>query len=341
MKTSFFTLFLCLSFIAKAIDKDSIITFRLADTVKAIGFMAEINVTGITGNKEIFAGIKTEVVKLSLESDKNVRTVVFEFPHSATVMSAGINTDAGEKGEIEWKYNWDINETYRLLISTAADSAAGLSIYSGYIFLPKENKWKLIGTCKIEGRWSTMQLPAFFYTINRKQSLHVTRGHVWCLDQEGEWLNLDDKKMPVPAIDLAGHVDSIQEHQKEMKQIESAFSAGKSDVKDYSEGLYYKMIKEGTGRQVSITDTVTVFYKLTLLDDNSIIDETKDAPMTFPLNWLIKGWQIGVPLCKAGSKIKLIIPSDLAYSIQTLSTRIPPNSILVYEIEVVDVKPPK
>jgi hypothetical protein len=255
-------------------------------------------------------------------------------------MATGMNTDAGEKGEIEWKYKWNINETYQLLISTTADSAADISLYSAYIFLSKENKWKLIGTCKIAGRWNTIQQPAFFYTTDKMKSMQATCGQVWCQDQKGDWINLHDKKIPVPMIDLIGHTDSLQEHQKEMKLIENAFSRDKNDIKNYSDQLYYQTIKEGTGRQVSINDTVTVYYKLTLLNDNTVIDETKGTPMTFPLNWLIKGWQIGVPLCKVGGKIKLFLPSDLAYSIQNLSVRIPPNSILVYEIEVIDSKSP-
>jgi FKBP-type peptidyl-prolyl cis-trans isomerase len=340
MKASFFSFFLCLSIIAKSNDKDSTITYRLADTVKAVHFLGEINVTSITGRTEVFAGIKTEVVKLSLESDKNERTVVFEFPLTATVMATGINSDASEKGEIEWKYKWNTNETYRLLISSASDSTAGLSLYSAYIFLPKENKWKLIGSCKINGQWKTIQEPAFFYTTNKKQSFQVTSGSVWCQDQKGNWINLTDKKMTVPMIELAGHADSLQEHQKEMKLIANTVGKGKNDLINHSDELYYQLLKEGTGRQVSIHDTVTVYYKLTLLDDNTVIDETKNAPMTFPLNWLIKGWQTGVPLCKVGGKIKLILPSDLAYNIQNLSVSLPPNSILVYEIEVVDSKSP-
>ena len=99
------------------------------------------------------------------------------------------------------------------------------------------------------------------------------------------------------------------------------------------------MIKEGTGRQVSLNDTVTVFYKGYLLKDKSVFDETKDKPAIFPLKRLIMGWQIGVPLCKVGGKIKIIIPSSLAYSIRTRAAKIPPNSILVFEVEVVEAKP--
>ena len=52
-----------------------------------------------------------------------------------------------------------------------------------------------------------------------------------------------------------------------------------------------------------------------------------------------QGWQLGVPLCKVGGKIKLVIPSALAYSVRTRAPKIPPNSILVFEVEVLDAKP--
>ena len=87
-----------------------------------------------------------------------------------------------------------------------------------------------------------------------------------------------------------------------------------------------------------MSDTVTVLYKGSLLKDGSVFDETKKEPVSFPLNRLIKGWQIGLPLCRVGGKIKLIIPSAQAYSIRSRSKDIPPNSVLVFEIEVVGVK---
>ena len=69
-----------------------------------------------------------------------------------------------------------------------------------------------------------------------------------------------------------------------------------------------------------------------------LVPQALYKPATFPLNRLIKGWHIGVPLCKVGGKIKLVIPSGLGYSVRTRAAKIPPNSILVFEIEVLDAK---
>lgn len=325
---------------AKASDKDSTVFYNLPDSVKAVQFLADISVLSVSTQKEVFAGIKTNVVKLSLEAEKGKREIVFEFPEAAKVVATGQQVDAGEKGEIGFNYNWNMNEVYKLLIEVAVDSAENFSIYSGYVWLPRETKWKLIGTCKVNGRPSPIQHPASFFSATKKGGMRILTGPVWCQRQNGSWKNMKNENGPDPAINLVGHIDSVQQRQAEIKRIEDAIASGKTDARENVEGVYYNMIREGTGRQVSVNDTVTVFYKLTLFNDSSLVDETKDKPVTFPLKWLIRGWQIGVPLCKVGGRVKLVIPSDLAYSIPTITAKIPPNSILVFEIEVVDAKPP-
>jgi FKBP-type peptidyl-prolyl cis-trans isomerase len=88
-----------------------------------------------------------------------------------------------------------------------------------------------------------------------------------------------------------------------------------------------------------VTDTVQVHYKGYLLETSEVFDQTTNEPRRFPLNRLIPGWQLGVPLIKTGGRIILVIPSHLGYNIRTRSPKIPPNSILVFEIEVLDTTP--
>ena len=141
-----------------------------------------------------------------------------------------------------------------------------------------------------------------------------------------------------PEINLYHQVDSLAQQVKDIQQIYAAVAAGKLDTTGSKDNIFYHLVKEGTGDYVSLSDTVTVFYKGSLLKDGSVFDETKKEPVSFPLNRLIKGWQTGLPLCRVGGKIKLIIPSAQAYSIRSRSKDIPPNSVLVFEIEVVAVK---
>ena len=317
-------------------SKDSLIYYQLPDSVKTVSFLAEVSVGTITTKKEVFAGIKTDVVKLSLESDKKDKEIVFEFPSSASVVANGLGVKA-EKGELSWNYNWMENESYKLLIATASDSAGNFALYSGYIFLPNEKKWKLIGTCKILGQWNTLKQPATFRSQIKNNSLQLNIHEAWCQRNNGSWKNLLEKNLSFAVVNLFSHVDSLEQLEIDKKLI----TAANTDAKNIHDGVYYTILKEGNGRQVSVNDTVSVFYKGYLLSDNSVFDQTKDKPATFPLKRLIMGWQIGVPLCKVGGKIKIIIPSNIGYSIRTRGAKIPPNSVLVFEIEVVDAKAPQ
>ena len=134
------------------------------------------------------------------------------------------------------------------------------------------------------------------------------------------------------------NADSVVQSKKDIAEIKKAVADKKIDTTGSIGGVYYQIIKEGTGDPVNINDTVTVFYKGSLLSDGSVFDQTKEKPAVFPLKRLIKGWQIGLPVCKVGGKIKLIIPSGLAYSIRSMNAAIPLNSIMVFDIEVLGVK---
>ena len=331
-----------LSLSAKATDKDSVVYYNLPDSVKAVQFIADVQVKDFNSKKRFGTGIKTDAVTLSINNFNKRHEISFGslLPAKNNVMY-GLNARWELKSsDILFAYDWKTNETYKLLISLAIDSTENFSLYSGYVFLPGENKWKLIGTMKIKGIRYTIQQPAFFWVARKKYIASVTTDQIWCQRQNGSWKNMKEEILPPPTINLFGHLDSVQQRKIDIKLIEDAIASGKTDAKEIAEGVYFKMMKEGTGRQVSVNDTVTVLYKLTLLNDGSLVNETKTKPDTFSLKRLIRGWQIGVPLCKVGGKIKLVIPSDLAYSIRTRAAKIPPNSILVFEIEVLDAKSP-
>lgn len=141
-----------------------------------------------------------------------------------------------------------------------------------------------------------------------------------------------------PAIDWAKNADSASQAAKDKAMIFEAVTRKQLDTTGSVEGVYYQILKEGTGDYVAVSDTVTVKYKGSLLKDGSIFDQTRDRPATFPLKRLIKGWQLAVPKCKVGGTIRIIIPSGLAYTIRSRSKAIPPNSVLVFDIEVLAVK---
>lgn len=141
-----------------------------------------------------------------------------------------------------------------------------------------------------------------------------------------------------PIIDYTKDVDSLAQAKKDMQEITMAVKTGKMDTTGSIESVYYYIMQQGTGDFVAVTDTVTVHYKGSLLTDGSIFDQTKDNPATFPLRRLIRGWQLALPKCRVGGKVRVIIPSAQAYGIRTRSKDIPPNKVLVFDIEVVATK---
>ena len=115
----------------------------------------------------------------------------------------------------------------------------------------------------------------------------------------------------------------------------------KEGVKTTVSGLQYKVIKEGTGSQPKATDMVTVNYRGTLIDGTEFDSSYKRGqPATFPLNGVIKGWTEGLQLMKKGGKYQFFVPSNLAYGERSVGPDIAANATLIFEVELLDVKPP-
>lgn len=105
-------------------------------------------------------------------------------------------------------------------------------------------------------------------------------------------------------------------------------------------GLKYQVLKQGTGTvSPKATDTVKVHYHGTLLN-GTVFDSSvqRGEPISFPLNRVIAGWTEGVQLMKVGDKFKFEIPANLAYGENSPTPTIPPNSTLVFEVELLGIE---
>jgi len=120
-----------------------------------------------------------------------------------------------------------------------------------------------------------------------------------------------------------------------------AENAKKEGVQVTASGIQYEILVDADGEKPLGTDTVKVHYVGTFLNgeefDNSATNRDGE-PVVFPLNRVIRGWTEGVQLMSVGAKYKFTIPSDLAYGPNGKPPSIPGNSVLQFEIELLEIQ---
>ena len=128
---------------------------------------------------------------------------------------------------------------------------------------------------------------------------------------------------------------SDQEIQDFDSKISSHIKRNKLKFIKSSSGLYYHLKKNGEGKFIRYTDSVSITYSGFLLNGKRF--DNQKNPITFAVRDLIAGWKEVLLLCRKGSEVKMIIPPSIAYGDNSLDD-IPQNSILKFEMKVWDVK---
>lgn len=165
---------------------------------------------------------------------------------------------------------------------------------------------------------------------------------------------LDEKEPDMEQEEMQAAMQAVQkrieqkmasrmaETARKNKKEEDAFLAAnkkKEGVKALPSGLQYKVLKSGSGKSPKTSDTVKVNYKGTLLDGTEFDNSDKYAePIVMRVDQFIPGWKQALPMMKAGDKWQLFIPSILAYG-QQGNQVIPPNAMLLFELELLEVNP--
>jgi FKBP-type peptidyl-prolyl cis-trans isomerase FklB len=108
-------------------------------------------------------------------------------------------------------------------------------------------------------------------------------------------------------------------------------------VETTKSGLQYKVLKQGSGVSPALTDTVRCHYRGTLLDGTEFDSSYGGQPAEFPVNRVIPGWTEALQKMKVGDKWQLFVPADLAYGMQPPGPPIQPNSLLVFEVELLGI----
>lgn len=154
-----------------------------------------------------------------------------------------------------------------------------------------------------------------------------------------------------PQVELAAYEQKVQEFAR--KRLASAAQARKAKELAVAEaaarekgaektasGMVYVPIKEGTGPSPKPTDVVQVHYEGKLADGKVFDSSVKRGqPAQFPLNGVIPCWTEGLQKMKAGGKARLVCPSSIAYGDQGRPPVIPGGATLVFEVELLEVRP--
>ena len=117
-------------------------------------------------------------------------------------------------------------------------------------------------------------------------------------------------------------------------------NAQKSGVKVMPSGLQFEIIESGEGRSPLATSNVVTHYHGTFVNGD-VFDSSVDrgAPAEFPVNRVIAGWTEALQMMKEGDKWRLVLPPEIAYGERgAAGGLIPPNTVLVFEVELIEVK---
>jgi FKBP-type peptidyl-prolyl cis-trans isomerase FkpA len=308
-----------------------------------------------------------------MKNHKSLLALLVLLVGTSILFSCQKKTKVTEKDGIEYTYIKEGTEKapngsfllYNLDITTATDSviySTAEQPFPGYLMandsLPPTNGMDEIFLALKKGDSIQFQAPVkvifganFPPTMKEDDIVKVKLGAFEIMDQEAiekffnETMEAEDKKRAERAVGLIA---------EEAKRIEAYIQEKGLNASKTESGLYYVIEKEGSGEATSVGNTMYVNYAGYLLDgkvfDTSIPEVAKannvfnegrpyePLPVNVGMGQVIPGWDEGLMLLKKGSKAKFIIPSPLGYGENGAGAMIPPNSILVFDVEVTNVQ---
>lgn len=149
---------------------------------------------------------------------------------------------------------------------------------------------------------------------------------------------LNQYKKRLEAKQLVEFQEQAEKNAQEGKKF-LAENAKKSDIITTKSGLQYQILQQGAGKSPKLTSTVKVNYEGRLID-GTVFDSSiaRNHPVEFKLNQVISGWTEGVQTMKEGGKSRFFVPSNLAYGDVGAGDAIGPNSTLIFDIELLEVR---
>jgi FKBP-type peptidyl-prolyl cis-trans isomerase FklB len=154
------------------------------------------------------------------------------------------------------------------------------------------------------------------------------------MDQEEMQQILADYQQKEQQERIAKADSNIQQGKKYLQDNKT-----KDGVTELESGLQYKVLKEGKGKKPAATDTVVVHYRGTFIDGTEFDSSyARGEPAALGVNQVIKGWQEALQLMPVGAKWQIVVPSSLAYGERGAGNQIGPNSTLLFDVELLEIK---
>jgi FKBP-type peptidyl-prolyl cis-trans isomerase FklB len=158
-------------------------------------------------------------------------------------------------------------------------------------------------------------------------------------------LSLNDMNTQVAALKKRAREYELRKIQEQIvrnaEESEKFLEANKkkAGIRTTESGLQYKILKEGAGNTPTLEDWVKVNYRGTFTDGKEFDSSfARGEPQTVQTDGVIKGWTEALQMMKAGSKWQIYVPPQLAYGRGGLGQKIPPNKVLVFELELLSIE---
>lgn len=160
-------------------------------------------------------------------------------------------------------------------------------------------------------------------------------------------VSMQDMHQQLQRLDQQLHADALSEFKRiaaaNARKSAAYLSSNRQQpgVVQLPSGIQYRVLSKGDGKvSPSVTSLVTVNYRGMLIDGTEF-DSTwaHGAPVSFSVDKVIRGWQDVIPRMHTGDRWKVVIPPQLAYGEAGALPRIGPNEALVFEIELLAIKP--
>jgi FKBP-type peptidyl-prolyl cis-trans isomerase len=154
----------------------------------------------------------------------------------------------------------------------------------------------------------------------------------------GQLLLTEEEAMTIKTTETQKRAEAQAKANEAKTKTFMETNAKKTGVTVTASGLQYEVLQPATGAKPTAESTVTVHYTGTLLDSTKF-DSSLDRgePAVFPLSGMIPGWVEGLQLMSVGSKYRFWIPPALGYGARGAGGVIPPNSVLVFEVELISL----